>query len=163
MTARSPVFSHVKASYDGLATIRSSFAQLHYKNEFDVLQDLHTSAWYLTIATRTAFGIWLDICTVMFITAVVFSFIFLNEGYTLRTHTYCSHINTVFFCIVNSAFDDSKAGLAISQSLILTGMVQMGSQQVTEVINQMTSVERILEYTKLEKERSLTVVKSMTI
>lgn len=99
----------------------------------------------------------------MFITAVVFSFIFLNEGYTLRTHTYCSHINTVFFCIVNSAFDDSKAGLAISQSLILTGMVQMGSQQVTEVINQMTSVERILEYTKLEKERSLTVVKSMTI
>lgn len=35
---RSPVFSHVKASYDGLATIRSSFAQNKYKLEFDELQ-----------------------------------------------------------------------------------------------------------------------------
>lgn len=131
--SRSPVFSHVKASYDGLATIRSSFAQNKYKLEFDELQDTHTSAWYMTIATRTAFAIWLDICTVVFITAVVFSFIFLNQ--------------------ISEFFDDSKAGLAISQSMILTGMVQMGSQQTTEVINQMTCVERILEYTKLDTEK----------
>lgn len=51
-------------------------------------------------------------------------------------------------------FDASKAGLAISQAMILTGMVQLGSQQATEVVNQMMSVERILEYTNLEKESS---------
>lgn len=43
-------------------------------------------------------------------------------------------------------------GLAISQSLILTGMVQHGMRQTAEVITQLTSVERVMQYTKLEKE-----------
>lgn len=43
-------------------------------------------------------------------------------------------------------------GLAISQSLILTGMLQYGIRQTAEVVNQLTSVERILQYTQLEKE-----------
>lgn len=47
---------------------------------------------------------------------------------------------------------DSMVGLAISQSLILTGMVQYGMRQLAEVVSQMTSVERIFEYTKLEQE-----------
>lgn len=41
-------------------------------------------------------------------------------------------------------------GLAISQALILTGMVQYGIRQCTETMQQMTSVERILQYTDLE-------------
>lgn len=126
------MFSHIKASYEGLATIRSSNAEIYYINEFDVIQDLHTSSWYLTVASRTAFGLYIDFCTVIFIAAVIFSFIFLNE--------------------IDESFDASKAGLAISQAMILTGMVQLGSQQATEVVNQMMSVERILEYTTLEKE-----------
>lgn len=84
------------------------------------------------MASRTAFGLYIDFCTVIFIAAVIFSFIFLNE--------------------IDESFDASKAGLAISQAMILTGMVQLGSQQATEVVNQMMSVERILEYTTLEKE-----------
>lgn len=47
---------------------------------------------------------------------------------------------------------DSMVGLAISQSLILTGMVQYGMRQLAEVVSQMTSVERVFEYTKLEQE-----------
>lgn len=43
-------------------------------------------------------------------------------------------------------------GLVISQSLILTGMLQYGVRQTTEVASNMTSVERILQYTKLDKE-----------
>lgn len=46
----------------------------------------------------------------------------------------------------------SDVGLAISQSLILTGMVQYGMRQTAEVVSQMTCVERVLEYTTLEKE-----------
>lgn len=50
-------------------------------------------------------------------------------------------------------------GLAISQSLILTGLVQYGIRQSTEVISQMTSVERVLQYTNLPKEGPFTTDK----
>ncbi|CAG2057792.1 unnamed protein product [Timema podura] len=46
-------------------------------------------------------------------------------------------------------------GLALSQALILTGMVQYGVRQSTEVVSQVTSVERVLEYTNIEKEPAL--------
>lgn len=49
-----------------------------------------------------------------------------------------------------------SVGLAISQSLILTGMVQIGMRQSTEVVSQMTSVERVLQYTNLPKEGPFT-------
>lgn len=46
-------------------------------------------------------------------------------------------------------------GLAISQAMILTGMVQYGVRQVAESLQQMTSVERVLEYTDLEQESEI--------
>lgn len=46
-------------------------------------------------------------------------------------------------------------GLALSQASILTGMVQYGFRLFVEVMSQMTSVERIVEYTHLPKEHPL--------
>lgn len=43
-----------------------------------------------------------------------------------------------------------NVGLAISQALILTGMVQYGIRQTTESIQQMTCVERVLQYSNIE-------------
>lgn len=43
-------------------------------------------------------------------------------------------------------------GLALSQGMILTGMVQYGIKQSVELVCQMTSVERMLQYTKIENE-----------
>ncbi|KAJ8951073.1 hypothetical protein NQ318_003771 [Aromia moschata] len=51
-----------------------------------------------------------------------------------------------------SSVSSSLVGLAISQSLILTGMLQYGMRQTAEVVNQLTSVERVLQYTTIEKE-----------
>ena len=50
------------------------------RKEFDVHQDLHTSAYYLTIATSTAFGFALDIVSICFIAFITYSFIVLDDG-----------------------------------------------------------------------------------
>nr|CAD7403769.1 unnamed protein product [Timema poppensis] len=94
--------------------------------------DLHTSAWYLTIATTIAFGFWLDCVSNVFVGCVTLSFLVFEDGIL-----------------------GADVGLAISQSLILSGMLQYGIRQTAEVVNQMTAVERVLEYTKIDKEQGI--------
>lgn len=43
-------------------------------------------------------------------------------------------------------------GLAISQALILTGMVQYGIRQMMESFQLFTNAERVLQYTNLDQE-----------
>ncbi|XP_044268658.1 ATP-binding cassette sub-family C member 4-like [Tribolium madens] len=128
---KSNVYSHLNSSFNGITTIRASEAQIMLSKEFDRHQDNHTSAWFLTIATRVCFGLWLDLLSVIFVILVIFSFIILNQY---------------------SKVNGSLVGLAISQSLILTGMLQFGMRQTAEVVNQLTSVERVMQYTKLDSE-----------
>nr|XP_046485751.1 ATP-binding cassette sub-family C member 4-like isoform X2 [Neodiprion pinetum] len=131
---KSPVFSHVSSTLDGLTTIRSCgvLVEEMLKQEFDHHQDSHTGAWYLTLGTATAFGFTLDLVSCCFTTFVCFSFILIND------------------------FPGGSVGLAISQCLILTGMVQYGVRLSAEVVSQMTSVERVLQYTNLPKEGPFT-------
>jgi len=49
----------------------------------------------------------------------------------------------------------AKVGLALSQAMIVTGMLQYGLLRATEVVSLMTSVERVLDYTSIEKEPEL--------
>lgn len=127
---RAPVFSHVSASIAGLSTVRSCKAELMISKEFDTLQDKHTSSWFLFIAASEAFGFYLDIVSVLFLVVLTLRFLLYDDG-----NTYSGDV-----------------GLVISQSLILTGMLQYGMRQTAEVASQMTSVERVLQYTKLDKE-----------
>jgi ATP-binding cassette subfamily C (CFTR/MRP) protein 4 len=48
-----------------------------------------------------------------------------------------------------------SAGLVFSSALMLTGMTQWGVRQSAELESQMTAVERIIEYSKLEEEADL--------
>lgn len=78
--ARSPVFSHLNASLQGMITIRAFEAQSALSKEFDDHQDLHSSAWYLFIATSRAFGFWLDLFCVIYIGFVTLSFLVMGSG-----------------------------------------------------------------------------------
>lgn len=98
--------------------------------EFDKIQDLHSSAFYLFISTSRAFGFWLDLFCVVYIAVVTISFfIFGGQG--------------------------GNVGLAITQALAMTGMVQWGMRQSAELENTMTAVERVVEYETVDPEDEL--------
>jgi len=54
-----------------------------------------------------------------------------------------------------SAFSGGEVGLAITQVMAMTGMIQWGMRQSAEVANQMMAVERVLEYIQLSAEPNL--------
>ncbi|CAB3237244.1 unnamed protein product [Arctia plantaginis] len=129
-TTRSPVFSHMSATLNGIGTIRSAGAEKRLIQEFDQFQDIHTSTWSSYLASGVTLGFWLDFICVLYLTIVIVAFLVIDS-------------KTIF---------SGNVGLAISQTLILTGMLQFGVRQTAEVISQMTSVERILQYTHIERE-----------
>ncbi|KAB0797841.1 hypothetical protein PPYR_08834 [Photinus pyralis] len=129
---RSPVFGHLNATLQGLTTIRSIRAESTLIEEFDNLQDLHSVAWFLFISTSRAFAYWLDLICVIYICLVTFSFL-----------------------IMDDSISGGNVGLAITQSLGLVGIFQWTIRQSAEMENQMTAVERVLEYNKIEHERTV--------
>ncbi|GJQ86168.1 hypothetical protein Trydic_g13445 [Trypoxylus dichotomus] len=128
---KSPVFSLLNSTLSGISTIRAFDYQKDLIKEFDSHQNVHTSAWILSISCMVSFGLWLDLLCGVFVAAIVFSFVSLSESVGVS---------------------GAIAGLAISQSLSLSGMLQHGMKQSAEVVNQLTSVERVMTYAKLDQE-----------
>ncbi|XP_063913159.1 ATP-binding cassette sub-family C member 4-like isoform X2 [Zophobas morio] len=125
--ARSPIYNHMHASMQGLVTIRTFNVQTTLQKEFDYHQNLHSSAFYLFMTCNRAFGFWLDMSCVFYTIVVITA--------TMLTDT--------------SAAD---AGLSITQSINLIGVLQWGIRQWSELENQMITVERVLDYTKVAQE-----------
>lgn len=78
--ASSPVFGHLAASLQGLTTIRAFKAQTILQKEFDYHQDLHSTAWYLFLASSRTFALWLDTFCIVYLSAVTISFFILGSG-----------------------------------------------------------------------------------
>ncbi|XP_013098645.2 probable multidrug resistance-associated protein lethal(2)03659 isoform X1 [Stomoxys calcitrans] len=125
---RSPIYSHLGASLNGLSTIRAFGAQQVLIEEFDNYQDLHSSGYFMFLSTSRAFGYWLDCCCVLYIAIITLSFFLFSPK------------------------NGGDVGLAITQAMGMTGMVQWGMRQSAELENTMTAVERVVEYESLEPE-----------
>uniref|UniRef100_A0A3Q2Y4J8 Multidrug resistance-associated protein 4 n=1 Tax=Hippocampus comes TaxID=109280 RepID=A0A3Q2Y4J8_HIPCM len=122
-TTRSPVFSHLSSSLQGLSTIRAFKVQQRFQEMFDSYQDLHSEAWFLFLTTSRWLAVRLDgICSI-FITFTAFGCLYFGD-----------------------------VGLALSYAVTLTGMFQWGVRQSAEIENMMTSVERVVEYAELKSE-----------
>nr|XP_036880742.1 multidrug resistance-associated protein 4 [Manis javanica] len=128
-TTRSPVFSHLSSSLQGLWTIRACKAEDRFQELFDSHQDLHSEAWFLFLTTSRWFAVRLDAICAIFVIVVAFGSLILAK-----------------------TVDAGQVGLALSYALTLMGMFQWCVRQSTEVENMMISVERVSEYTELEKE-----------
>ncbi|CAH2068593.1 unnamed protein product, partial [Iphiclides podalirius] len=131
---KSPVFGVVTSSLNGIATIRCCDAQNRLIGDFDGHQDLHTSAWYGYLGGGSAFGFYLDTMCLIYLATIIFVFLYLDFG----------DVMTV-----------GSVGLAVTQSNTLTAMLQHGARMLVEYLAQLTSVERVLEYTRVETEKNL--------
>ncbi|XP_060850595.1 probable multidrug resistance-associated protein lethal(2)03659 [Rhopalosiphum padi] len=130
--SRSPVYGYLNASLQGISTIRAFQAEDILSKEFDEHQDLHSSAWYLFISSSEAFGFSLDIICFIYICILTFSFL-----------------------IVNNDNFGGDVGLVLTQAINMTGSLQWGIRQLAELDNQMTSVERVVEYSNIPQEAAL--------
>nr|CAB3219633.1 multidrug resistance-associated protein 4 [Phallusia mammillata] len=128
---RSPVFSHLSSTLQGLTTIRAFKMENNFEMEFHELQDLHSCSWFLFLTGSRWLAIRLDVLSSIFIGTVAFSSV-LTASY-LQT-------------------DAGKVGLVLSYSIMLMGMFQWGVRQSAEVENLMTSVERVQEYYRIPPE-----------
>lgn len=63
--------------------------------------------------------------------------------------------NYEIHCNSFTAFSGGEVGLAITQVMAMTGIIQWGMRQSAEVANQMMAVERVLEYVQLPPEPNL--------
>ncbi|XP_029303230.1 LOW QUALITY PROTEIN: multidrug resistance-associated protein 4-like [Cottoperca gobio] len=128
-TTRSPVFSHLSSSLQGLWTIRALRAEERLTKAFDAHQDLHSEAWFLFLMTSRWFALHLDSICSIFVTFVTFGCILLRDG-----------------------LKAGEVGLVLTYAVTLVGNFQWTVRQSAEVENMMTSVERVVEYTELESE-----------
>lgn len=111
-------------------TIRSSQTQNLVSQIFDSHQNYHTAAYFLIIETSTGFSLWLDIAILLLWSVIAFSSIILNGS--------------------RSSVDG--IGLVLVQMRFISRIFGYLVRLINEVINQMTSVERILQFVDLEHE-----------
>ncbi|XP_015437285.1 PREDICTED: multidrug resistance-associated protein 4-like [Dufourea novaeangliae] len=129
---KSPVFSHVNATLEGLSTIKTSEPDVLklLQKQFDQLQNIHSGAWYMSIVASEVFGFYTDVLIGFFYIFICFSFILTNKGDILG----------------------GNVGLALTQTFCLIGMVPFATRESNFMMSHMTSVGRIFRYIGLPKE-----------
>ena len=159
--ARSPVYSHLSTTLQGLPTIRAFRRQNTATEHFHNFQNEHTQvttdhvihshvisncfqAWYLHLVTTRWLGIRVDSISALFITAVSFISIGLVT---------CKHHGSFFFicCLQNHAVvsDRSLIGLSITYAISLSGMFQYVIRLNADVENLVSLGRFVLTRTKL--------------
>ncbi|XP_068628827.1 ATP-binding cassette sub-family C member 4-like [Battus philenor] len=133
-TTKSPVFSMINSTIAGLSTIRSSNSQNRLLAIFDKVQDINTSAFFTFLGGSTAFGLYLDVLCLVYLGIIITIFLLFDFG---------------------DAIPVGSIGLAVSQSMVLTMLLQMAARMTADLLGQMTSVERVLEYSRLPSEENM--------
>jgi len=134
--ARSPIFAMLSESLGGIATIRANNALDFFRSKFQEAHDTHTRCFFSFIAASRWVGFRMDSLVFLFLAAVSFlSVTFNKQGWF--------------------SVDPAILGLSLSMLLQLTGLFQWCIRQSAEVVNQMVSVERVLDFGKVESEAPL--------
>ena len=78
--ARSPLYSHISATVQGLTTIRAYKEQNRFVNKLHFYQNEHSKGWHVKIAISRWFGLRVDTIGGLFIVVVMFASIPLADS-----------------------------------------------------------------------------------
>eukprot|EP00058_Branchiostoma_floridae_P018300 XP_002603789.1 hypothetical protein BRAFLDRAFT_86619 [Branchiostoma floridae] len=131
-TTRSPVFSHLSATLQGLWTVRACNAQHICQEAFSAHLDLQSEAVFLFLAINRWLALRLDVLVALFVVVVAFISVFAAES-----------------------LDGGLVGLSLSYAIYLTNGFQYAVRLAAEVETLMTSAERVLTYARMEPEAPL--------
>uniref|UniRef100_A0A8W8LGH1 Multidrug resistance-associated protein 4 n=1 Tax=Magallana gigas TaxID=29159 RepID=A0A8W8LGH1_MAGGI len=129
--AQSPIFSHISDTLVGLQSIRALGMSRKFLQDFDRFQDRHTSAFFLFLAA--------------------------NRWYSLRSLFFLD-IYSILVILLSLVFRDMIGlsgglyGMALNYLLTMASPFEYMMRKTVDLNTQMTSVERIVSYTKLEQE-----------
>ncbi|KAI0982324.1 hypothetical protein GJ496_010434 [Pomphorhynchus laevis] len=128
---RTPVFAHLNNTLLGLQVIRAFGMEEMLIKEFEEHLDHNTKAFNMFLTTQKWFQLRLEIVSSLFVLMSTFTFIGLGNELNIST---------------------SQAGLSISYAITMLGLFQWAVRQSAETVSHIISVERVLEYSKLEPE-----------
>uniref|UniRef100_A0A7E4VUH3 Multidrug resistance-associated protein 5 n=1 Tax=Panagrellus redivivus TaxID=6233 RepID=A0A7E4VUH3_PANRE len=123
--SRSPLFSHVSSSLEGLVTIHSFAQTPRFIDGFKTKLDEHSGALFLFQSAMRWQAVWLDLLVVA-VTIIVSTFI-------------------VLFC---GTITPADAGMALAFALQMSGVFQFAVRSQTELESKLTAVERVSYYYK---------------
>ena len=127
-TARSPIYSHISSTIQGLSTIRAYGEQVRFLNNLHFYQNEHTKGWYAKMTTNRWFGMRLEILGAVFITSLIFTSIPLSDGnIIIKVLLYYIHAFLVL--------DPALIGLSIAYGVSLSNILQYSVRTSAEVEN----------------------------
>ena len=127
-TARSPIYSHISTTIQGLSTIRAYGEQIRFLNNLHFFQNEHTKGWSIKVATTRWFGMKLDMFGALFLSFVVFTSIPLSDG------NFCTILLFFeFLYIFSVVLDPAFIGLSLAYTVSLSGLLQYTVRLSAEV------------------------------
>ncbi|CAF0920469.1 unnamed protein product [Rotaria sordida] len=131
---RSPIYSHLSSTIQGVPVIRSFGAQKMSTREFSHYLDEHSRACSIMLIMNRWVAMRVDSVVAAFIGLLTFSMLFVHRNLPV-----------------------SDLSLILAYSFTLMGTVQWIVRLTIDVMMQMTSTERVIEYIDLKPEESSTI------
>ncbi|KAG1671324.1 Multidrug resistance-associated protein 4 [Nymphon striatum] len=139
LPAKSPVFTHVSITLDGLSTIRAYGALDRFRIQFNNLQDLNMATYYMYISIQKWFALYAEYIATLMICVVT--------------------ISPVLF---HTASSTSSLGFIITQLVHVSSAIQYRIRTALDLQSKFTSVERVLEYGAINSEADRECAKENT-
>ncbi|XP_022781787.1 multidrug resistance-associated protein 4-like isoform X2 [Stylophora pistillata] len=131
---RSPVYSHISETLNGLETIRTGRRHRDFEKEFYRFQDVHTQSYIMVLASGRWLSVRIELLSSILTGVVALAAILVSQ-------------------------DAAFAGLALVYVIETVEQAQFVVRKTSDVENSMTSVERVLTYAKLDCEPGYKVLR----